>query len=311
MPQVVEVVGEPEEQGLADLHGQAAAWGARRKFSFDHREDGFDLGSLSVLFLRKSSVHLITNSPSRDAAARFGGNDATGSPALPDIFVISFGIEPGIGQHLAHRHPLPGGIEQSRQCSRIAPRSLPRALRQQNLLLPIRYHQPLPPVPMTGPSARMLFDTASKKGADGVVGKPRAIDSRGNAHVRFAAAQAAHRFPQPAVDQVIVKPLQKTIQGGVVRHALQLQNFPQVAMLAKTHLGFAKGPVFLAHQTQHRQQLRLPKLVFAETAAVRRQDPLGHLQGHPGKRQESDFGHRPSCFLREHSLPSSVENSNR
>ena len=59
------------------------------------------------------------------------------------------------------------------------------------------------------------------------------------------------------------------------------------------------------------QQLRLPKLVFAETAAVRRQDPLGHLQGHSGKRQESHFGHRPSCFLREHSLPSSVENSNR
>jgi len=28
MPQAVEVIGEPEEQGLADLHGQAAA-GAR------------------------------------------------------------------------------------------------------------------------------------------------------------------------------------------------------------------------------------------------------------------------------------------
>jgi hypothetical protein len=28
MPQAVEVVGEPEEQGLADLHRQAAAGGA-------------------------------------------------------------------------------------------------------------------------------------------------------------------------------------------------------------------------------------------------------------------------------------------
>src|SRR6266404_5129047 len=81
-------------------------------------------------------------------------------------------------------------------------------------------------------------------------------------------------------------------------------------MLAKTHLGFAKGPVFVAHQTQHRQQLRLRELVFAETAAVGRQDPLGHLQGHAGKGQESDFGHRPSCFLRKHSLPPGVENSN-
>ena len=45
MPQAVEFVGEPKEQGLADLHGQAAARGAGRKFSFDHREDGFDLGN--------------------------------------------------------------------------------------------------------------------------------------------------------------------------------------------------------------------------------------------------------------------------
>jgi hypothetical protein len=73
MPQAVEVIGEPEEQGLADLHGQAAAGGAGRQFSLNHREDGFDLGSLCVLFLRKSPVHLITNSPSGEAAARFAG----------------------------------------------------------------------------------------------------------------------------------------------------------------------------------------------------------------------------------------------
>ena len=203
VPQAVEVVNEPEEQGLADLHGQAAAGGAGRKFSFDHREDGFDLGSLSVLLLRKSPVHLITNSSSRDAAARFGGNDATGSPALPDIFVIRFGIELGIGQHLAHRHQLPGGVEQSRQGSRIAPRSLPRALRKQNLLLHIRYHQPLQPVPMAGHAARMLFNTAYEKGADGVVGKPRAINGGRNAHVLLPAAQSPHRLSYPARDGVV------------------------------------------------------------------------------------------------------------
>ena len=160
MPQAVEVIGEPEEQGLADLHGPAAAGGAGRQFSFHPREDGCDLGSLCVLFLRKSPVPLITNSPSGEAAARFGGKDATGSPVLPDIFMISLGIELGISQHLAPRQPLPGGVDESRPCSPMAPRSWPGVLRQQNRLLPIRYHPPLPPVPMTGPSARMLFATA-------------------------------------------------------------------------------------------------------------------------------------------------------
>jgi hypothetical protein len=43
VPQTVEIVGQPEKQGLADLRGQAAPGRARGELAFDGREDGFDL----------------------------------------------------------------------------------------------------------------------------------------------------------------------------------------------------------------------------------------------------------------------------
>src|ERR1017187_938602 len=38
-------------------------------------------------------------------------------------------------------------------------------------------------------------------------------------------------------------------------------------MFAEPHLGFAKGPVLVAHQAEYGQQLWLRKLVLAETTA--------------------------------------------
>jgi hypothetical protein len=67
-------------------------------------------------------------------------------------------------------------------------------------------------------------------------------------------------------------------------------------VLAQTHLGFAKGPVLVPHQTEDRQQLRLGELVFAETASVAREHRLRDFEGDAGKRQESDLGHRSSCL---------------
>jgi hypothetical protein len=67
-------------------------------------------------------------------------------------------------------------------------------------------------------------------------------------------------------------------------------------MLAQPHFGLAKGPVLVAHQTENGQQLRLIELVFAESAAVARKHRLADLQGDPGERQESDFGHGTSCL---------------
>jgi hypothetical protein len=67
-------------------------------------------------------------------------------------------------------------------------------------------------------------------------------------------------------------------------------------MFAQPHFGFAKGSVFVTHQAQNGQKLRLIELVLAETAAVTRKHRLGDLQGDASKGQESDFGHRASCL---------------
>src|SRR6266849_5575342 len=75
MPQAVNVVGQAEQQGLADLGGQAASGCARGEFAFDGREDAFDLGTLPIRFFRKGSEHLIPNGAIRDTPAP-RGNDA-------------------------------------------------------------------------------------------------------------------------------------------------------------------------------------------------------------------------------------------
>src|SRR5579863_4872170 len=71
-------------------------------------------------------------------------------------------------------------------------------------------------------------------------------------------------------------------------------------MLAQSHLGFAESPVFIAHQAEYGQQLRLGELVFAETTPVGRQNHRGYIHSHASKRQESDFWHRTSCPIRKH-----------
>jgi hypothetical protein len=73
-------------------------------------------------------------------------------------------------------------------------------------------------------------------------------------------------------------------------------------MLAQPHFGFAKGPVFLAHQAQNSQQLRLIELVLAESASVAREHHLGDFEGDASKRQQSDFGHEASCPARKRQI---------
>src|SRR5208282_3022198 len=153
---------------------------------------------------------------------------------------------------------------------------------------------------MTVYTARMLFATAYEKGADGVVGKPRAINGGRNAHVLLSAAQSPHRLSYPARDGVVVQSPQEPVQSGVVRYAPQLQDLAQLAVLAETHFGFSESPVFVTHQAEDGQQLRLGELVFAETTPVGRKNRRGYIHSHASKRQESDFGHRTSCSIRKH-----------
>jgi hypothetical protein len=110
-----------------------------------------------------------------------------------------------------------------------------------------------------------------------------------------ADAAGAPSSTRSAIAGVVLQPPQRTIQRGVVRHRAQLQRGAQLVVLAQAHFGFAKGPVFLAQQAQHRQQLRLGELLFAEARALGWQNLRGYLQRHASKRQEPDLGNGPSC----------------
>jgi hypothetical protein len=67
-----------------------------------------------------------------------------------------------------------------------------------------------------------------------------------------------------------------------------MQRGAQLLVLPQARLGFAEGPVFVAHQQQHRQQLRLGELMLTEAGAVGWQNLRGHLQCHASKGQESN-----------------------
>jgi hypothetical protein len=108
----------------------------------------------------------------------------------------------------------------------------------------------------------------------------------------FPAAPLPHRLSYPARDGVVVQSPQEAVQSRVVRYAPQWQDLAQLAVLAETHLGFAKSPVRLAHQAENGQQLRLGEWVFAETTALGRQNTPGYIAG---QGQESDFWHPTSC----------------
>jgi hypothetical protein len=140
----------------------------------------------------------------------------------------------------------------------------------------------------------MLLHAPEEEGADGSIGEPRAVDGCRNGPAP-ASPQPTHGFLQSTINGVVLQPPQKTIQRGVVGHCWQLQCGAQLLVLAQAYFGFAKGPVFVAHQAQHRQQLRLGELMLTETRAVGRQNLRGHLQRHANKGQESNLGHRPSC----------------
>src|SRR5216684_3488714 len=307
MPQAVNVVGKAEQERLANLRGQAASGSARGEFAFDRRENAFDLGALAVRFFRKGAEHLIPNGAIGDTPPP-RGNDALGSQALPNVLVVGFRVKLRIRQHHTEGSASCCYIEQPRQRTCVAPGPLTSPLRQQNLLLHIHYNQPLQPRATRPGPVGMLLQALEKEGADGSIGEPRAVDGCRNGPAP-ASPQPTHGFLQSAIDGVVLQPSQKTIQRGVVGHRLQFQCGAQFLVLLQAYFGFAKSPVFKAHQAQHRQQLWLGELMFAEARAVGRQNLRGHLQCHASKGQESNLGHRPSCPIRKHCKPPLVDPS--
>jgi hypothetical protein len=174
--------------------------------------------------------------------------------------VIGFGIELGISQPQPDRCDTPSRVYQARQSGGIASRTLPGPVRQNYLAIDIGNHQPSQEVTIARFPVAMLLD----------------------------AAQSANRFSQHRFDGVVGQAPQETIHRRVVGHARQPLYRTQLAVFTQAYLGFAESPVFVAHQTENREQLRLRELMLVETRAVGRQNSVSHLQGHTSKGQKPD-----------------------
>jgi len=90
----------------------------------------------------------------------------------------------------------------------------------------------------------------------------------------------------------------------VIRNREELQRTAQFGMFCQPHLGFAVGPVLVAHEAQDGQQLRLRKLVFAKARAIARHGGSGYVQSHLCEWHQADFGHSEWRILAE--LASSI-----
>src|SRR5208283_3155563 len=135
-------------RGLADLHAQRATRCAGRELAFYRTEQALDQGPKAIEALRKCPPHLGPHSVHAPSfLSALGGDHTLRSQLLTNVGVISLAVEFGIGQHQPDAR-LPGsGFDHRGQIRAVVPRAASRGLRQQKLLIQVRHHHPLQPVP--------------------------------------------------------------------------------------------------------------------------------------------------------------------
>src|ERR1700723_2498759 len=102
MPQAVQIETQSEQQGLTLLRAQRATRRTGRELAFYRTEKALDQGSAPVEPSRKGSPHLgaySMNAPGFLSA--LGGDHALRPELFPDVGVIPFAVELGVGQHPA------------------------------------------------------------------------------------------------------------------------------------------------------------------------------------------------------------------
>jgi hypothetical protein len=239
--QVIKIVGEAEQEGLAALRQQTAARSAAREFAFGDREDSLDQGTAGVFLPREMVSHLGANAVNAPSfLTPLGGDDTQGMQLPADKGVIALGIELGIGQHAADGSVGMGLRHQSGQVGAIVPRGLTGRLRQNELPFQVHHGPPLQAMP------------PRQRGAASEAGQRHALN----------------HFVQGVSDGGFLQPPQETIQSRVVGNRAKPQSTAQFRVFGQPYLGFPIGPVFVAHEAQDSQQLRLRELVFAERCAI-------------------------------------------
>ena len=100
MPQAIQIETQSEQQGLAHLHAQRAAWCTGGELSLHRREDTLDQGAASIQPSRKRPPHLSADSLDAPSLVATLGRDHALCSELPaNIGMISLAVEFGVGQH--------------------------------------------------------------------------------------------------------------------------------------------------------------------------------------------------------------------
>ena len=260
-----------------------------RELSLGRGEDRLDQVAATVAALRELGPHASPHAGCRQATAALCRDDAFGVQFFTDKRMVAFRIELGIGQNPLYAYVARGPAYQPRQRGAIIPGRLPRILCQDQLLIHIDDRQPFQPVPARSRLARELLGAANKVAADPALGQPGCV-KRDGAATAFPA-HAPHHLVEHLPNLIRVQPLQEAIERGVIRYRTELQNPPQFHMFRKTYFRLAKGPIFVPHQTQDRQQLRLGELPLAKLGPIPRQHCLTDLQCGGSKTNQTDFRH--------------------
>ena len=167
MPQAIQIETQAEQKSLTLLHGQRATRGASRELAFHRGEEGFDQSPAPVELTRKRSPHLCAHAVDAPGfLPALGGDHTLRAELLPDVGVIPFAVELGVGQHQPDPCLLGSRLDDRRQIRTVVPRATSRDLREQELLIQIGHHDPLQPMPPRQRFLPMMMHAPHEERAD-------------------------------------------------------------------------------------------------------------------------------------------------
>jgi hypothetical protein len=144
-----------------------------RELAFHRTEQALDQGSAPVEPSRKCSPHLGAHFMDAPGLLSTLGRDHTPRPELlPDVGVIPFAVEFGVGQHQTDARLLGSRFDYRGQIRTVVPRATSRDLRQQKLLIQIRHDHPLQPMPPRQRFLPVMMQASHKECADRSLRKP-------------------------------------------------------------------------------------------------------------------------------------------
>jgi len=247
----------------------------------------------------KVRPHLCTHAMGLPALlAGFSGDDAAGMEMFADMGMVEFAVELGIGQDETDGADALGGVEERAKSGAVVGGTGVSPLGEHELPVEVDHHQPLQPLAPRHRLLRVVVHATHEAGADRALAQAGGIDRHPSPATWARQRNAMHHLVESAGDGRLVQAANKAVQGGVIGGRTQLQSTPQFDVFAQADLGFAIGPVFVTHEAQNRQQLRLRELVFAELGSIARHRRLCDIQSDACELHQTDFGHGQCGFSR-------------